>query len=766
VSLFRRAVSSLASLVLIVVVVASGLPAGASQLAGVPTVVSLGVISPASLQPNDIVHASPVIEGPYAAVTVLLLDEYGGTHALQGRPGTDAMALVADWWPEGRYTLGAIQVVTGTLFGTSASCFYCYVYYDVVGDQTLEGAYADGFTSWRSAITPGVPFTPQEIDGAGTDVLNPAGDDRIADLDTVTITGAADLAFPADGTPRVNLGWGVDERHPYDSGWVTVVPVHRGVADMSKPRTFSFTASAGARGAAVDLTSLPNGRYRVAAVTLLTDNRYQLHATLDGATTYPPLIGGGAVHADLSALRFSVGVPPDVTPPVLTVPDSLSAEAVSAAGSTVAFAASADDAVDGLLTPSCSPTSGSTFALGTTTVTCVATDLSGNTATSSFDIQVSDTTAPVIAVPTSVSAEATSAAGAEVVFVASASDLVDGAVTPSCAPASGATFALGSTTVTCAASDVRGNASSASFDVSVVDTTAPTFDAVPALGPTEAVGPAGAPVLYAIGATDLVDGAVTPTCDLVSGSVFPIGTTQVTCSATDAAGNTSSMVFDISVVDTTAPMFDPAPALDPVEAVGPAGAPVVYVMGATDIVDGAVPVTCAPSSGSTFPLGTTEVGCSTTDTRGNATSTTFRVTVHDTTAPTIAFAGEGTYDVDETVSITCSATDLVSAATCSPTSMSAPAASFTAGPHSTSFSATDAAGNRATAVATFEITPTIAGMTNLTTARVTKEQLASSLAAKLQNGSLQAYRQQLRAQVGKGVTQADADLLTAYSYAL
>jgi len=57
-------------------------------------------------------------------------------------------------------------------------------------------------------------------------------------------------------------------------------------------------------------------------------------------------------------------------------------------------------------------------------------------------------------------------------------------------------------------------------------------------------------------------------------------------------------------------------------------------------------------------------------------------------------------------------------------------------------------------------------MINLTNARVTKDQLASALDAKLLSGSFQAYRQQLRAQIGKGITQADADLLTAYSYAL
>jgi hypothetical protein len=45
----------------------------------------------------------------------------------------------------------------------------------------------------------------------------------------------------------------------------------------------------------------------------------------------------------------------------------------------------------------CSPASGSFFEVGTTTVTCTATDDSGNTASGSFDVVVSrDTTAPVI----------------------------------------------------------------------------------------------------------------------------------------------------------------------------------------------------------------------------------------------------------------------------------------------------------------------------------------------------------------------------------
>ncbi|MGY1608661.1 endo-1,4-beta-xylanase [Geodermatophilus sp. SYSU D00700] len=61
-------------------------------------------------------------------------------------------------------------------------------------------------------------------------------------------------------------------------------------------------------------------------------------------------------------------------------------------------------------------------------------------------------------------------------------------------------------------------------------------------------GAAGAKVSYTVTAGDTRDGAVTATCAPPSGSRFPIGTTEVTCTATDAAGNTSNpMTFDVVV---------------------------------------------------------------------------------------------------------------------------------------------------------------------------------------------------------------------------
>ena len=42
-----------------------------------------------------------------------------------------------------------------------------------------------------------------------------------------------------------------------------------------------------------------------------------------------------------------------------------------------------------------------------------------------------------------------------------------------------------------------------------------------------------------------------------------------------------------------------------------------YALSATDAVDGAVPVSCAPRSGSFFKVGRTHVTCSATDSSGN-----------------------------------------------------------------------------------------------------------------------------------------------------
>ena len=129
-----------------------------------------------------------------------------------------------------------------------------------------------------------------------------------------------------------------------------------------------------------------------------------------------------------------------------------------------------------------------------------------------------------------------------------------------------------------------------------------------------------------------MDGAVTPTCACLRRDV-PAGSTTVSCSATDAYGNTGSGSFTVTVVDTTAPellLLDVT-----AEASGAEGAIVTFTAAATDLVDGLLPAVCDHDSGDTFPLGDTIVTCMATDAHSNAGTGSFRITVQDTTAPVL-----------------------------------------------------------------------------------------------------------------------------------
>ena len=245
---------------------------------------------------------------------------------------------------------------------------------------------------------------------------------------------------------------------------------------------------------------------------------------------------------------------PDSTPPVLALPGNLVVEATGPSGAVATYTASANDDTDGSVAVNLSPSSGSMFPLGTTTVNASATDAAGNKASGSFTVTVRDTTPPVLSLPSSGTVEATGPGGAAVTFSGSASDIVSGAVAVNFSPASGSTFPLGTTTVNASATDAAGNTANGSFTVTVRDTTAPVLS-LPASAIVEATGPGGAVVTFSGSASDIVSGAVAVNFSPASGSTFPLGTTTVNASATDAAGNTASGSFTVTVRDTTAPVI-------------------------------------------------------------------------------------------------------------------------------------------------------------------------------------------------------------------
>jgi len=79
-------------------------------------------------------------------------------------------------------------------------------------------------------------------------------------------------------------------------------------------------------------------------------------------------------------------VPADTVPPTVLVPDDITLQTEDQNGASATFNPQAIDNIDELITPTCSPASGSVFAIGTTEVVCTATDSAGNTSSNSFNV--------------------------------------------------------------------------------------------------------------------------------------------------------------------------------------------------------------------------------------------------------------------------------------------------------------------------------------------------------------------------------------------
>ena len=203
-----------------------------------------------------------------------------------------------------------------------------------------------------------------------------------------------------------------------------------------------------------------------------------------------------------------------------------------------------------------------TLSVGVHTLTLTANDGRGGVGTSTVTITVQDTTPPTFTPPASQVLEATGPAGAAANFSTTATDIVDGTDPVLCTPASGATFALGTTTVVCTATDRHGNASTAAFTITVRDTrppvvTAPANITIPA---TEAAGTRGSawPALAAFLAGAAGKDNIDPSpvrlppqlgnASVNNSTLFPYGTTTVTFEFRDASGNVGSATATVNVI--------------------------------------------------------------------------------------------------------------------------------------------------------------------------------------------------------------------------
>ena len=197
--------------------------------------------------------------------------------------------------------------------------------------------------------------------------------------------------------------------------------------------------------------------------------------------------------------------------------------------------------------------SGAQFPIGTTTVAYTVTDDAGNTAACSFTVTVTDTERPTIVAPAAMVASTTAgqcSATNVALGRATAGDNCAGAVVTNNAPA---VFAMGATTVTWTATDVAGLTATATQVVTVVDTERPVLTLPAAIVRNAPATQCGVVVAFGPTATDNCAGAMVETSP-ASGSTFPVGTSTVRVTATDASGNTTTDSFSVTVNDVTAPV--------------------------------------------------------------------------------------------------------------------------------------------------------------------------------------------------------------------
>src|SRR6476659_353668 len=183
-----------------------------------------------------------------------------------------------------------------------------------------------------------------------------------------------------------------------------------------------------------------------------------------------------------------------------------------------------------------------------------------------------------------------------------------------------------------ASTNLAGDGQPGAFVVTPIAFGSPPAIHVPEGITIEATSPYGTPLAYDVTATDDEDGQVTPSCTPGQGGEQPLGEVQVTCTATDSDGLSSTASFVVTFVDTTAPLMQ----LRPINAVpsGPDGTRLGWDTQPTDNADWFPTVVCEPESFSdfVFPIGNTTVRCTATDHSGNSSTGSFVVHVFSVAA--------------------------------------------------------------------------------------------------------------------------------------
>lgn len=303
--------------------------------------------------------------------------------------------------------------------------------------------------------------------------------------------------------------------------------------------------------------------------------------------------------------------------------------------------------------------------------------------------------------------------------------------------------------------------------VAPADTTPPSTPVPQVAGPLGSNGWYVGDVQITATATDPQSGVTSVACD-PSAIMSDTVSTTVTCAATNGAGLTSSVTLTI-MRDATAPTIASS-ASPAANANGWNNTDVTITYVCVDATSGIA--TCpAPQTFSLEGANQSASGSAQDNAGNTAISATTLISI-DKTAPVITFAGAQEYTVDQTVAITCTASDALSgvaSATCLGTSGPA---YLLVGANTLSATATDRAGNVANEEYGFTVRVTAASLCSLTKSFASKPlgnslcaQLSAAAAAgargnlKAKANALEAYTREVRAQTGKAFAADKAAIL-------
>ena len=327
----------------------------------------------------------------------------------------------------------------------------------------------------------------------------------------------------------------------------------------------------------------------------------------------------------------------DTSPPIIICPTNLVwlADAGRCSRSNGTFIVTATDncSVTNLVS---TPPSGSTFAVGTTTVTNLATDASGNISVCTFTVTVRDAEPPTITCPTNlvVSTDAGQcfATGVNLGVPLAMNDNCGILTVTNNAPTQ---YPKGVTTVTWTAEDTSGNLRTCAQTVTVNDTELPTLTC-----PTNRVVSTAAAQCFATGVNLGVPLATNDNCGILTvtnnaPTQYPKGVTTVTWTAVDTSGNLRTCAQTVTVNDTELPTLT-CPTNRVVSTdVGQCFATGVNLGLPPATNDNCGILTVTNNAPVQYPKGVTTVTWTAVDTSGNVRTCAQSVTVNDTELPTL-----------------------------------------------------------------------------------------------------------------------------------